>query len=527
MSDRKKSSIPFFSMHMHSTYSIYDGIGYPDEFADFSYSNGLDGMAMTEHGSMNSFSHSFIKSKKMKEQGINDFKIAYGIEAYVHPSIQQWKQEHSKHKEDVKLAKQVDDDVGLVVENESETKKGIKSTLNRRSHLVLVAQNQTGLNNLFKLVSDSYRGDNFYRFPRMDYELLKKHNEGIIASSACLGGVLSNDYWDNVEKGEKAVYAAMEKTVGSMLDIFGDRFYGELQWANYKEQHIVNQYVINLSKQFGFKLISTCDSHFPNPDMWKDREIYKMLGWVGKGGTDINIDALPHTLEEMEYQLYPKNGDELYATYKRFSGRLGFSYDDKLVEESIARTADILKNRIENYMPETSVKLPSFVIPEGETADSALAKIAVESLKSSGLYKDNDYIERLKEELHTIKDRGFSKYFLTMKKISDKSKEVQLCGAGRGSGAGSLVSYLLNITEVDPIKYKLQFSRFIRNGPPVGEVVESPEMGNRKITQVVKIKADGKDILLTPEASVKIIRNGNEMSINAKNLKPNDEILSF
>jgi DNA polymerase-3 subunit alpha len=461
MTDKKKPSIPFVSYHSHDTMSIFDGLGYPDEHCDFAFSNGLQGIAFTNHGNMNSLSYAFMKSKKMKEEG-KDFRVLYGVEAYVHPSIQQWKQEHTKHKEDVKLAKQVDDDVGLVVENESETKKGIKSTLNRRSHLVLVAQNQTGLNNLFKLVSDSYRGDNFYRFPRMDYEMLKKHNEGIIASSACLGGVLSNDYWDNIEKGEKAVYTAMEKTVGSMMDIFGDRFYGELQWANYKEQHIVNKFIIDLSKQFGFQLISTCDSHFPSPDMWKDREIYKMLGWIGKGGNEIKIDALPHTLEEMEYQLYPKNGDELFASYKRFSGDLGFSYDDKLVEESIARTADILKNRISDYTPDTSVKLPSFVIPDGETADSALAKMSVEALKSSGLYKNNDYIDRLKEELHTIKDRGFSKYFLTMKKISDKSKEVQLCGAGRGSGAGSLVSYLLNITEVDPIKYKLQFSRFIR-----------------------------------------------------------------
>lgn len=462
MSERKKPSIPFVNLHNHDTFSIFDGLGYPEEHCDFAYQNGLQGIAFTNHGNMNGFSYSFMKAKKMKEEGKNDFRVLYGIEAYVHPSIPQWKQEHLKHKEDAKLAKQVDDDIGLVVENESETKKGIRSSLNRRSHLVLVAQNQKGLNNLFKLVSDSYRGDNFYRFPRMDYELLKKHNEGIIASSACLGGVLANDYWDNIDKGDKAVYAAMEKTVGNMMDIFGDRFYGELQWANYKEQHIVNQFVINLSKQFGFKLISTCDAHFPNPDMWKDREIYKMLGWVGKGGNDLKIDALPHTLEEMEYQLYPKNGDELFATYKRFSGALGFNYDDKLVEESIARTADILKNRIEDYMPDTAVKLPSFVIPEGESADSALAKIAVDSLKNTGLYKDNDYVSRLKEELHTIKDRGFSKYFLTMKKISDKSKEVQLCGAGRGSGAGSLVSYLLNITEVDPIKYKLQFSRFIR-----------------------------------------------------------------
>jgi DNA polymerase-3 subunit alpha len=415
MSENKKSSIPFANLHGHTTYSVSDGLGYPEEHANFAISNGLEGIAFTEHGNCNSFSYAFMKAKKLKEEG-NKFKICYGIEAYIHPSIQDWKLEKQKHKEDAKLSKQIDEDVGLVVEDESETKKGIRSTLNRRSHLVLLAQNQKGLNNIFKLVSDSYRGDNFYRFPRMDYEMLKKYNEGVIASSACLGGVLSNDYWANIDKGEKAVYAAMEKTVQSMMDIFGDRFYGELQWANYKEQHIVNQFVINL----------------------------------------------PHTLEEMEYQLYPKNGDELFATYKRFSGALGFNYDDKLVEESIARTADILKNRIEDYMPDTAVKLPSFVIPEGESADSALAKIAVDALKNSGLYKDNDYVSRLKEELHTIKDRGFSKYFLTMKKISDKSKEVQLCGAGRGSGAGSLVSYLLNITEVDPIKYKLQFSRFIR-----------------------------------------------------------------
>jgi DNA polymerase III alpha subunit len=157
MSERKKPSIPFVSLHNHSTFSIFDGLGYPDEHIDFSYGNGLNGIAFTEHGNMNSFSYAFMKAKKMKEEGKNNFRVLYGIEAYIHPSIQQWKQDHTKHKEDAKLAKQVDDDVGLVVEDESETKKGIRSTLNRRSHLVLVAQNQTGLNNLFKLVSDSYR----------------------------------------------------------------------------------------------------------------------------------------------------------------------------------------------------------------------------------------------------------------------------------------------------------------------------------------------------------------------------------
>jgi DNA polymerase-3 subunit alpha len=461
MTDRKKPSIPFVNLHGHSTYSIFDGMGYPDEHVDFAFGNGLEGMAFTEHGNMNSFSHAFTKSKKMKEEG-KDFKIIYGIEAYVHPSIDEWKLEREKHKEDAKLAKQIDEDVGLVVEDENESKKVIKSTLNQRSHLVLTAQNQEGLNNLFKMVSESYRGDNFYRFPRMDYDLLKRYNSGIIASTACIGGILGNDYWRNRELGDNAVLAAMENTVKQMMDIFGDRFYGELQWANYAEQHIINQHIITLSKMYGFKLISTCDAHFPSPDMWKDREIYKMIGWMGKKKDEIKIDALPQTLEEMEYQLYPKNGDELFAAYRTYSSRLGFTYDDRLVEESIIRTADIARNRISAYTPDTSVKLPSFVVPEGETADTALAKLAVTKLKDSGLYKDQVYIDRLKEELHTIKDRGFSKYFLTMSLLANKAKETQLCGGGRGSGAGSLVSYLLDITEVNPIKYNLQFSRFIR-----------------------------------------------------------------
>jgi len=409
MTDRKKPSIPFYNMHGHTTFSIFDGMGYPEEHVDFAFNNGLQGMAFTEHGNMNSFAYAFQKSKKMKEEG-KDFKVVYGIEAYIHPNIENWNLEKQKHKEDAKLAKQVDEDVGLVVEDEKETKKGSHNTLNQRSHLVLNAINQEGLNNLFKLVSNSYRGDNFYRYPRMDYDLLRKHNSGLIVSTACIGGILGNDYWRNRDNGDRAVYSAMERTVQEMMGIFGDRFYGELQWANYKEQHIINQYIIQLSKQYDFKLVSTCDAHFPSPDKWKDREIYKMLGWMGKRKDEIKIDQLPQSLTEMEYQLYPKNGDELFAAYREYSARLGFSYDDKLVEESIARTADILNSRIENYSPDTSIKLPSFIVPEGESADSALAKLSVTALKSTGLYKDSEYVDRLKEELHTIKDRGFSKY---------------------------------------------------------------------------------------------------------------------
>jgi DNA polymerase-3 subunit alpha len=461
LTDIKKSNLKFVNFHGHTTFSIFDGMGYPEEHVDFAYQNGLQGTAFTEHGNQNSFSYAFEKDKKIRKEG-KDFRIIYGIEAYVHPSTEQWQIEKDRIA-DEKITKSDDEDAGMVVEDETETKRGIKSTLNRRSHLVLVAQNQTGLNNLFKLTTKSYKGNNFYRFPRMDYAMLKEHSEGVIASTACLGGVLANDYWNNIENGRPAVFAAMEKSLKALLDIFGDRLYGELQWGNYAEQHIVNQMIIELCNQYGVKLISTCDSHFPSPDMWKDREIYKMLGWLGKRkGDDLTLDKLPSNMDEMSYQLYPKNGDELFGYYRKFAQAQGFKYDDNLIADSIERTHDIMKNRIENFTPNSDIKLPSFVVPEGESADSALAKVVVEKMRQTALYKNKEYVDRVKEELYTIKDRGFSKYFLTMKTISDEASSMQIVGAGRGSGAGSLVSYLCGITQIDPIKYKLQFSRFIR-----------------------------------------------------------------
>jgi DNA polymerase-3 subunit alpha len=361
----------------------------------------------------------------------------------------------------------------------------------------------------------------------MDYSLLKRHNSGIIASSACIGGILGNDYWRNRELGPVAVREAMAKTVEVMMDIFGDRFYGELQWANYAEQHIINQHIIELSKVYGFQLISTCDAHFPSPDLWKDREIYKMIGWMGKKKDEININALPSSLEEMEYQLYPKNGDELFASYRNFSQRLGFTYNDRLVEESIARTADIARSRITNYVPDTSIKLPSFIVPQGETADSALAKMAVENLKKSGLYKDKRYIDRLRDELLTIKERGFSKYFLTMEKVTSKSKQNQLCGGGRGSAGGSLLSYLLDITEIDPIKYNLQFERFLGKGESVGYVpTREDKNATRNVDKIIKITTDTGILEVTENVTLEVIRDNVKKTIFAKDICDGDEIIS-
>jgi DNA polymerase III subunit alpha len=462
MTDKK---IPFVGLHAHSVAgSIFDAIGYPDEHMDFCYENGGEALALTDHGNMNGFSHQFLHWKKMKAEGKN-FKPIFGVEAYFLPSIEEWRGEYDRIKEDAKLAKSLakSGTSGATVEDEEESKKAIKSVLNRRRHLVLLVQNQTGLNNMFKLISESYNEENYYRYPRVDYAMLDKYSEGIIAASACLGGPYAGNYWANREEGPEAVREAMRETTRQFVKIFGDRWHGELQWNGIPEQHELNQYIIEMHHEFGIPLISTADSHYPNPDAWKDRELYKRLGWLGKGKPDWMEDTeLPAGVEEIGYEIYPKNGNQMWDSYKYYSKTAGVEYDDQLVMDSITRTHDIAFKMIEDFVPDTTVKLPDFVVPAGHTATQALVNYALEGLRNRGLHENKEYTDRLKMELDVIDDRGFSKYFLTMKAISDKANEVQLTGPGRGSAAGSLVAYVLGITQIDPIKYGLLFERFLR-----------------------------------------------------------------
>tara|TARA_Y100000593_G_scaffold12569_2_gene23153 strand:+ start:14182 stop:17625 length:3444 start_codon:yes stop_codon:yes gene_type:complete len=462
--NRLKPKIPFVGLHAHSVAgSIFDAIGYPPEHMDFAYENGATALALTDHGNMNGFSHQFLHAQKMRAEG-RDFKPIFGCEAYFLPSMDDWREDYERIREESKKKSSLDKELsGATIESENESKKAIKNILNRRRHLVLLAMNQTGLNNMFKLISESYRPENFYRYPRIDYSLLKKYNEGIMASSACLGGVYAGNYWENRESGEEAVLEAMRETTRSMIDIFGDRWYGELQWNSIPEQHELNKYVIKMHEEFGIELISTADSHYPNPTAWKDRELYKRLGWLGKGTPDWMEDtSLPPGVEEIGYELYPKNGDQMWESFKKYSEQLGEEYDEDLVLKSITITQDIAENRIEDFDPDTTVRLPDFVVPEGATATQALTRLAINGLRRLDLHEKENYLRRLKMELEVIDDRGFSKYFLTMSAIAERANKIQLTGPGRGSAAGSLVAYALGITQVDPIRWNLLFERFLR-----------------------------------------------------------------
>ena len=260
--ERTKSSIAFVGLHAHSVAgSPFDGFGYPQEHMDYAYENGCAALALTDHGNMNGFAYQVLHAKKMAKTG-KSFKPIFGVEAYFVPSVEEWRKEYEEYKNDKKKSKQIDADrSGTNIENEGESKGGGLSNLNRTRHLVLLACNQQGLNNIFKMVSESYNGDYFYRKPRIDYELLNKYSDGVIGLSACLGGVYAGCYWQSREQGEEAVLDCMRETTRKMLEVFGDRWYGELQWNNVPEQHELNKYVIAKHREFGIPLVSTADSH--------------------------------------------------------------------------------------------------------------------------------------------------------------------------------------------------------------------------------------------------------------------------
>jgi len=463
MDDRIKSSINFINLHGHSTFSYFDGLGYPQDIYDFVYQNGMDACAITDHGNMNCLSYQFAVSKKMEKEG-RKVKPIWGIEAYYLPSLIEWKKDYEEQRNKTKRIKSDEDNLNIFLEDEMAVKKGIRSVLNRRMHLLLLAKNKEGLYNLFKLVSESYKKENFFRYPRVDFEMLKRYHTGIIATSACLGGNFGYLYNRHKSKGPDEVIIKLREEAEKFLSLFGEDWYGELQWNSIPEQHIVNQYVIQLSQELGFKLISTSDFHYPRPELWKDREIYKRLGWLGKSGKNKPewfSEELPKNVEEIGFELYPKNGDQIWESFLKTSQKSKSYYEEFLIKKSIEETHHIAFNKIEDFYPNTEIKLPNFVVPKGKKPESVLTRLCLNNMKEMRLDKKKNYVERLKKELYTIKDRGFSQYFLAMKAIVDKAKEVQLVGNSRGSAGGALTSYILGITQLDPIKWGLQFERFL------------------------------------------------------------------
>jgi DNA polymerase III alpha subunit len=424
----------FVGLHSHTSIgSVYDGLGYPQEHIDFCIENGMNAWALTEHGNANSFAHAYLYNQKLKSKGI-DFKFIPGAELYVHPDLDVWQYDYQISKaaksgdkdavaklraEREKIATHIDvvtdnddeitdiqvssDEASLTVENEEETKSGkFFDPVKRRHHLVVLPKTSIGLQRLFGLISRGYM-EGFYRFPRIDYKMLKEAAEGghLMVSSACLGGPLSAEVFKHLQQVEfndlnykllddtslaKKVMAGIGNTYGQLVDAVGiENVFLELQFNKLPAQHLVNRALIEFASQESInnKLVVTCDSHYARPEHWKEREIYKKLGWLNH--KEFDPSQIPQSKEELKCELYPKNADQVWQSYIDTTEGMDF-YRDTVVSEAIERTHDIAHDFIGDIVPDTSMKLPSYVIPEDTTADKALVDMCKKALVLSELF---------------------------------------------------------------------------------------------------------------------------------------------
>lgn len=449
----------FFGLHAHGTNSQGDAINYPEEHFKFVIENAGDesmGLAMTDHGNANSFGHVFQATQNLKKKGIN-FHHVLGCELYIHPNIEQWKIEKAKIKEDKKSLKLEEENDSIVeIESDSKDKSKWYNPLNRRHHLVVLAQNREGFENLNQIVSWSYK-NGFYRYPRADFSVLEKFNKNLIISTACCGGLPTFLALREHEKGKEAVFKAFDLELKPLLDIFGkERAYLELQFNSLPQQKIINEYLVEYSKMTGYKCISTADSHYARPELWREREIYKMLAQQTKG-YKVSPDDLPKSIDELKCELYPKNGDQMFASYKQYHPEL----DELFVKESIERTYEIGHIQIESFNPDSSFKLPIRKYENNKSSADKLRELCFESLKNKNLQNNEIYIQRLNKELNVVFNKKFEDYFLLLKEALDEIRKEMLLGTSRGSGGGSIICYLLNITTLDPVKHNLLFERFL------------------------------------------------------------------
>jgi DNA polymerase-3 subunit alpha len=248
----------------------------------------------------------------------------------------------------------------------------------------------------------------------------------------------------------------LENMTDRFVDAVGEEnFFLELQFNGLPAQHLTNAALIQLSNKTGIPLVATADSHYPTPDLWQARELYRRLGWKRK-----DDEGLPQK-EDLKCELYPKNAQQMWDEYLTHKDKYDF-YEgtEELVRDCIERTHDIAWEMCTDTWIDTDAKLPDFSRPEKSAFDQLL-DLVKEGLRKEGLDKDSEYVARAKYELSDIKHLGFENYFLVMYQVFNLAAEKTLFGCGRGSGAGSLVNYLLGVTQVDPLKYGLLWERFL------------------------------------------------------------------
>ena len=386
----------FTHLHVHTEYSLLDGSSKIGELVAQAKELGMDSLAITDHGVM---------------YGVVDFYRAAKA-AGIRPII----------------------GCEIYVTTGSRFEKEGANSEDRYYHLVLLAENNTGYSNLIKLVSMGFV-DGFYYKPRVDYELLERYHEGIIALSACLAGEIPK----NLIRG---MYEEACQVARRLEGIFGKgNFFLELQDHGIPEQRLVNPQLVRMSQELGIELAATNDIHYTYAS---DVEAHDILLCIqtGKKVSDTN---------RMRYeggQFYCKSEEEMRSL---------FPY----APEAIENTHKIAE-RCEVEIEFGVTKLPKFDVPDGKTAWDYLNELCLAGLEERYPNDDGTLKRRLKYELAVIRTMGYVDYFLIVWDFIHYAREHDIIvGPGRGSAAGSLVSYSLGITSIDPIRYNLLFERFL------------------------------------------------------------------
>ncbi len=392
----------FVHLHLHSQYSLLDGAIKFEELVERAKEFGMEAVALTDHGNLYGAYDFFDKAKKA---GI---KPIIGCELYVTPTL--------------KLEKPSD---------------------GKNFHLTVLCMNEKGYSNLSNLVSKGYL-EGFYRRPRVDHELLQKHNEGLIVLSGCMSSELSRELFSKDRK--KAI------SVASLYrEIFGDRYYLEVQATGLPEQNFVNKEVKKISKELGIPLIATNDCHFLKQE---DARPHDALLCV-QTGSNLNDEKRMRFAGD---QFFLKSKEQMEATLSGF-------------QDAIDGTVELSRRCSFEFKEEEEYKFPEFEIPDGTTLEEYIKKMSREKL--DGIFAESSFSEeqtklykdRLEYELTIICQMGFPAYFLVVADFINYAKTNGIpVGPGRGSAAGSLVAFALGITDVDPIPYNLIFERFLNPG---------------------------------------------------------------
>lgn len=385
----------FTHLHLHTEYSLLDGACRIPKLVERIKALGMTSCAITDHGVMYGCIDFY---SAMKDAGI---KPIIGCEVYV-------------------CRDRLD-----------------KSAANREySHLILLCENNTGYQNLMKLVSEGFLTGYYYR-PRIDYNLIRQHSEGLICLSACLSGDLPKLLL-------QGRYDDAEAYVREMQDIFGEKnFYVEIMDHGIREEKIVMPRLISLAREMDVPLVATNDCHYLEE---KDADAQEVLLCIQTGKTLDDANRMRMDTR----QLYVKSEDEMRTLFAA-------------CPDAVDRTQEIA-DRCNVEFEFGVTRLPHYPVPEGETALSMLTRLTHEGLRERypDAKEDDEPWQRLNYELNVISSMGYVDYFLIVWDFIRYAKSQGIMvGPGRGSGAGSIVAYSLGITMLDPLKYQLLFERFL------------------------------------------------------------------